>query len=181
MIRKIIISCIAATSLILFSTQAFALLNFSVGVPLSHSMTGQFIGGDDIESEGVSGTFVQIGVPILPGIGMDNIESKVGSDIKIATTIYNLYYLLPIPVINLTFGVGVGSTEFKCEGCSSLYDKGATSQWYTSFGMPIMPLFDLHLSYRSVSSKIEMITGSDKGKKDDVGGNVMGLGIGFNF
>ena len=77
MVRKIIISCIAATSLILFSTQAFALLNFSVGVPLSHSMTGQFISGDDIESEGVSGTFIQIGVPILPGIGMDNYKTKI--------------------------------------------------------------------------------------------------------
>ena len=53
MIRKIIISWIAATSLILFSTQAFALINFSVGVPLSHSMTGKGVSGDDIESEGV--------------------------------------------------------------------------------------------------------------------------------
>ena len=182
MIRKIIISLIAATSLILFSTQAFALINFSVGVPLSHTFTkAEDSEGNSIKSDGVSGTFIQVGIPILPGIGMDNIETKLkDSDRKIATTIFNLYYLLPIPVINLTLGAGVGSTEFKCEGCSSLYDKGATSQWYTSFGFPIIPLFDLHLSYRSINAKVKG-KGLAEGKEIDFSSNVMGLGIGFNF
>ena len=90
---------------------------------------------------------------------------------------YNLYYLLPIPIINLTIGVGTGSTTFKCSGCDAYFDKGSASQWYASFGMPIIPLFDLHLSYRSVSSKIKIIPGGEH----DLSGNVMGLGIGFNF
>ena len=174
MIRKIIISCIAATSLVLFSTQAFALINFSVGVPLSHSFS------KDIESDGVSGTFIQIGIPVLPGIGMDNIETKLkdtNPEMKLATTIYNLYYLLPIPVINLTFGAGVGSTELKCSYCAANFDKGAATQVYASLGFPIIPLFDLHLSYRSVSSKVKIKSGGEH----DMGGNVMGLGIGFNF
>ena len=179
MVRKIIISCIAATSLILFSTQAFALINLSVGVPLSHTFTKEDAGGNKIETDGVSGTFIQIGIPILPGIGMDNYETKVkDTDTKIATTMYNLYYLLPIPVINLTFGVGVGNTEVKCETCSAIYEKGGATQFYASFGFPIIPLFDLHLSYRSVSSKIKAKSGD---AEHDFGGNVMGLGIGFNF
>ena len=174
MIRKIMISCIAATSLILFSTQAFALINFSVGVPLSHSFS------KDLESDGVSGTFIQIGIPILPGIGMDNIETKLkDSDIKIATTMYNLYYLLPIPVINLTLGAGVGSTEIKCDACSAAYDKGGAVQGYASFGFPIIPLFDLHLSYRSITSKVKGKSSSTE--EVDLSGNVMGIGIMFNF
>ena len=183
MIQKIIISFIAATSLILISTQAFALINLSVGVPLSHTFTKL----DDTESDGVSGYFIQIGVPILPGIGMDNYKTKIkctgcSIDLDLETTMYNLYYLLPIPIINLTIGVGAGKTKFLCDGADCDWqDGGSATQWYTSFGFPIIPLFDLHLSYRSVSSKIETTTGSDKGKKDDVGGNVMGLGIGFNF
>ena len=181
MIRKIIIRCIAATSLILFSTQAFALINLSVGVPFSHTFTKEDDGGNKIETDGVSGTFIQIGIPILPGIGMDNYETKVkDSDTKIATTMYNLYYLLPIPVINLTFGVGVGNTEIKCETCSAIYEKGGATQFYASFGFPIIPLFDLHLSYRSVSSKVKG-KGANEGNDVDLGGNVMGLGIGFNF
>ena len=124
MIRKIIISFIAATSLILFSTQAFALINLSVGVPLSHTFTKEDAGGNKIETDGVSGTFIQIGIPILPGIGMDNYETKVkDSDTKIATTMYNLYYLLPIPVINLTLGAGVGSTKMVCSYCERNFDK----------------------------------------------------------
>ena len=177
MIRKIFISCIAATSLILFSTQAFALINFSVGVPLSHT----FSSSDIRESDGVSGTFIQIGIPILPGLGMDNYETKLkDSDTKIGTTIYNLYYLLPIPVINLTIGAGVGSTEVKCETCSTFYEKGGAVQGYASLGFPIIPLFDLHLSYRSITSKIKG-KGLLDGTEVDVSGNVKGIGIMFNF
>ena len=174
MIRRIMISCIAATTLILFSTQAFALINFSVGVPLSHTFS------KDTESDGVSGTFIQVGIPILPGIGMDNIETKIkDTDYKMATTIYNLYYLLPIPVINLTLGAGVGSTEVKCDCCSSPYDKGGVVQGYASLGFPIIPLFDLHLSYRSITSKVEGKSSSTE--EADFSGNVMGIGIMFNF
>ena len=183
MVRKIIKSCIAATSLILFSTQAFALINFSVGVPLSHTFTGKYNGGDEVKSDGVSGYFIQIGVPILPGIGMDSYKTKLkdwSNPTDLETSIYNLYYLLPIPVINLTLGVGVGSTEIKFSGSEKYFDKGPASQVYASLGFPIIPLFDLHLSYRSVSSKVK-IKDSAGGGEHDMGGNVMGLGIGFNF
>ena len=176
--KKIILTVFAASSLLLYSTQAFALLNFSVGVPLSHTFTGKYHNGGEVKSDGVSGAFIQVGVPLLPGIGMDSYKTKLKDNtptVEVATMIYNLYYLLPIPIINLTLGVGVGSTELQCGDCTA---KGSASQWYASFGMPIIPLFDLHLSYRSVSSKIKNKSGS---MEHDVSGNVMGLGIGFNF
>ena len=178
--KKIILTVFAATSLLLYSTQASALLNFSVGVPLSHTITGKASDGTEIKSDGVSGFFIQVGVPILPGIGVDSYKTKTkikNSTTDVATMIYNLYYLLPIPAINLTIGAGVGSTELQCSDCAALFDKGSASQWYASFGMPIIPLFALHLSYRSVSSKIKIISGGEH----DLSGNVMGLGIGFNF
>ena len=177
--NKIILTVFAASSLLLYSTQAFALLNFSVGMPLSHTITGKESDGTEIKSDGVSGIFIQVGVPILPGIGIDSYKTKLKDKtptVELATMIYNLYYLLPIPIINLTLGVGVGSTELQCSTCAA-FDKGSASQWYASFGMPIIPLFDLHLSYRSVSSKIKIISGGEH----DLSGNVMGLGIGFNF
>ena len=181
--KKIIISWIATTSLILFSTQAFALINFSVGVPLSHTFTGKNNNGTDIESDGVSGYFIQVGIPILPGIGMDSYKTGLNVDpgeeaVDLETSIYNLYYLLPIPVINITLGARVGSTELKCSYCAANFDKGPATQAYASLGFPIIPLFDLHLSYRSVSSKIKAKSGD---AENDFGGNVMGLGIGFNF
>jgi len=75
--KKIILTVFAASSLLLYSTQAFALLNFSVGVPLSHTFTGKTTSGSDMESDGVSGYFIQIGVPMLPGIGMDSYKTKI--------------------------------------------------------------------------------------------------------
>ena len=178
--KKIIITVFAASSLLLYSTPSFALLNFSVGVPLSHSFADTKVA----ESEGVSGYFIQIGVPMLPGLGMDSYETKLkctgcSKVPKLSTSMYNLYYLLPIPIINLTIGLGTGKTEYSYGGVA--IDDGAATQWYTSFGIPIIPLFDLHLSYRSISSKIESTSGNDKGTKYDYGGSVMGLGIGFNF
>ena len=176
--KKIILTVFAATSLLFYSTQAFALLNFSVGVPLSHTFTGKYHNGGEVKSDGVSGIFIQVGVPVLPGIGIDSYKTKLkDSTTELATMIYNLYYLLPIPIINLTLGAGVGSTEMQCGTCAASFDKGTANQWYVSFGMPIIPLFDLHLSYRSVSSKIKIISGGEH----DFSGNVMGLGIGFNF
>ena len=178
--KKIILTVFAATSLLLYSTPSFAVLNFSVGVPLSHSFADTKVA----ESEGVSGYFIQIGVPMLPGLGMDSYETKLkctgcDEEAKMSTAMYNLYYLLPIPIVNLTIGVGTGKIQHSYGGVAG--DDGAATQWYTSFGIPIIPLFDLHLSYRSISSKIESTSGNDKGTKYDYGGSVMGLGIGFNF
>ena len=177
--KKIILTVFAATSLLLYSTPSFA-FSISVGMPLSHTITGKMKGGEKIETDGVSGAFIQIGVPILPGIGIDSYKTKIKANAgntniahDLSTTIYNLYYLLPIPIINLTLGVGAGSTELQCAACSSAFEKGSATQWYASFGMPIIPLFDLHLSYRSVSSKIKIISGGEH----DFSGNVMGLDI----
>ena len=182
--KKIILTVFAASSLLLYSTPSFAVLNFSVGVPLTHTFTGNWADGTALESDGVSGYFIQIGVPMFPGLGMDSHKAQIkcplcDDPIYVSTTMYNLYYLLPIPIINLTIGLGTGKSKFESGGEAG--DDGTATQFYTSIGMPIIPLFDLHLSYRSISSKIESTSGSDKGQKSDVGGNIMGLGIGFNF
>lgn len=170
----------AASSLLLYSTQAFALFNLSFGVPLSHSFSDSNVA----ESDGVSGYFIQVGVPLLPGLGMDSYETKLkcagcDKEAKISTSMYNLYYQLPIPIVNLTLGIGAGKTQQLWGGVA--LDDGAATQFYANVGIPIIPLFDIHLSYRSISSKIESTSGSDKGTEYDYGGSVMGLGIGFNF
>ena len=186
---KIILTAFAASSILFASTQAYAaLLNFSAGVPFSHSITGKSADGTTNVPDGTSGVFIQIGLPLLPGIGIDNYKTKLKSGtctgcwnipIDLATTMYNLYYILPIPIINLTVGAGIGTTEYQCAGCGEDFDKGSASQWYASIGMPIIPLFDMHLSYRSISAK--NIKWKDGSEKEDNSGNVMGLGIGFNF
>ena len=182
--KKIILAVFAATSLLIYSTPTLA-FSLSVGVPIGHTYTGEVAAGStQNESDGSSGYFLGVQLPFAFGIGMDSYKTKIkcstcDKEVHVSTTMYNLYYQLPIPIITLTIGLGTGKTQLESGGVAG--DDGAATQWYTSFGIPIIPLFDLHLSYRSISSKIESTSGSDKGKKDDTGGNVMGLGIGFNF
>ena len=188
--KKIILTVFAATSLLLYSTPSFA-FSISVGVPFSHSLTGKNTDGSEKKVKSVSGFFIQAGLPLLPGLGIDKYTTKSKDNVfEFETNMYNLFYLLPIPIVNLTFGLGMGTTELKCPAgtysaqgiaadCSGIYDKGSASQWYASIGMPIIPLFDLHLSYRSVSAK--NIKWKDGRGKEDNSGSVMGLGIGFNF
>ena len=179
--KKIILTVFAATSLLLYSTQAFALLSVSVGVPLAYSSTQ---GGSNSNMEGY---FLGVQLPFALGLGMDSHKWKgeKPSTLELHTNMYNLFYQLPIPVINLILGAGTGSQELKCDdvgngtSCSDNYDKGSATQFYTSLGFPIIPLFDLHISYRMITSK--NVKAKESGAKLDYSGSVTGIGIAFNF
>ena len=181
---KIIITAFAASCLIFSSTQAFALFSISVGVTISQSFTAKDADGSKVaESDGVSGVFMHASLPILVGLGVDNYKTKLkdSGGIELATTMYDIFYLLPIPIINLTIGLGAGSTELLCTTCSAKYDKGKPTQWYASLGVPFfLPFFDMHLSYRSITSKIA-IKAAYGGGEVDLSGNVTGVGIMFSF
>ena len=179
--KKIILTVFAASSLLLYSTQAFALLSVSVGVPLGYSFT------DGDSNSNTEGYFLGVQLPFALGLGMDSHKIKATDDnpLELHTNMYNLFYQLPIPVINLILGVGTGSQSLECDdfgngkSCSDIYDKGSATQLYTSLGFPIMPLFDLHISYRMITSKNIKIKASEV--KADFSGSVTGIGLAFNF
>ena len=179
--KKIILTVFAATSLLLYSTQAFALLSVSVGVPLAYSSTQR---GSNSNMEGY---FLGVQLPFALGLGMDSHKSKGDppQETVLETNMYNLFYQLPIPVINLILGVGTGSQEYKCndvgngQSCSEALDKGSATQFYTSLGIPIIPLFDFHISYRMITSK--NIKWKVSEEKIDNSGSLIGAGFAFNF
>ena len=175
--KKIILTAFTAAILLLFSSPAYALFTVSAGVPFSHS----FADTEVAESDGVSGLFLAAKLPIMVGVGIETYKTKLkGSTTTLATSMYDIFYQLPIPIVNLTLGLGMGSTELQCVGCSTTYDKGTATQWYTSVGIPILPFFDAHLSLRRVSSKIKK-TAASGGTEYDLGGTVAGIGIAFGF
>jgi hypothetical protein len=178
--KKIILTAFTAASLLLFSSPAYALFTLSAGVPFSHSFNDTNVA----ESDGTSGVFLAAKLPIMVGVGIEMYDTKLkDSTTKLRTAMYDIFYQLPIPIVNLTLGLGLGSTELKCESCS-IYDKGTATQWYTSVGIPFLPFFDVHLSLRRVSSKIKTNAasgGTPKGTEYDVGGTVAGIGIAFGF
>ena len=194
--KKIILTVFAATSLLLYSTPSFALFSVSVGIPMSQTITGK----EADKSYGnapdkTSGYFLGVQLPFALGFGIDSYTTKFktdgsdgawakASDGGLKTNMTNIFYQLPVPVVNLIIGLGMGTTEYDCKsedgkGCSHHYDKGSATQWYASIGMPLIPLFDIHLSYRSITSK--NIKSTNSGKKDDNSGSVTGVGIAFNF
>ena len=179
--KKIILTVFAATSLLLYSTPSFA-ISLSVGVPI-----GASIPGDDgtAETDGTSGYFLGVQLPFGLGLGMDSHKTKFkdSSTLKVATSMYNLYYQLPVPVVSLILGLGTGNSNYDCPDsgggtCAEIFDKGAATQWYTSIGFPIIPFFDIHLSYRSITSKNIK---APNGTKYDVSGTITGIGLAFNF
>ena len=193
--KKIILTVFAASSLLLYSTPSFALLSVSVGIPMSQTITGTVGGAASYDRtygnapDKTSGYFLGVGFLSL-GLGIDSYTTKfktgnctgcwsAGVDAGLKTSMTNLFYLLPVPVVNLIIGLGTGTQEYDCTICSQYYEKGSASQWYTSIGMPIIPFFDIHLSYRSITSK--NIKFKSDGVKDDNSGSVTGLGLAFNF
>ena len=171
--KKIILTVFAASSLLLYSTPSFALLSVSVGMPVSLECE------ETCETDSLSGYFLGVQLPFALGLGIDNIKHKSkGDTLAGVIDIYNIFYQLPIPVINLIFGLGVGSTSVEGDG-SEDWGKGSASQWYTSIGLPILPLFDFHISYRSITTKdLELPDGR---KTDSSKSTVMGAGFAFNF
>ena len=179
--KKIILVVFAASSLLLYSTPSFA-ISLSVGVPIGASIKND--AGSEV-ADGASGYFLGVQLPFGLGLGMDSHKTKFKDDstLKVATSMYNLYYQLPVPVVSLILGLGTGNSNYDCPDsgggtCAEIFDKGAATQWYTSIGFPIIPFFDIHLSYRSITSK--NIKDPD-GSKYDVSGTVTGIGFAFNF
>ena len=176
--KKIILTVFAATSLLLYSTPSFA-ISLSVGVPIGASIKGD--DGSEV-ADGASGYFIGVQLPFGLGLGMDSHKTTLKGDndpaVKVATSMYNLYYQLPVPVVSLILGLGTGDSNFDGEN-AKYYDKGAATQWYTSIGFPIIPFFDIHLSYRSITSK----NVKEKGGTDnpDLSSTITGIGLAFNF
>ena len=206
--KKIILTVFASSSLLLYSTPSFA-FSLSVGMPVGSTITGEKPAGwaTNYKSEGVSGYFLGVQLPFAVGLGLDSYKTNLKvdpgeSELKLATSMYNLYYQLPVPVINLIIGIGTGKHTMECATCKEGYmhpfsydstgdgtkDKtifsnygyksGSVSQWYASIGMPIMPLFDIHLSYRSITSKNIEYGGATK---LDFSSTITGIGLAFNF
>ena len=179
--KKIILTVFAASSLLLYSTPSFA-ISLSVGVPIGASIKND--AGSE-EADGASGYFLGVQLPFGLGLGMDSHKTKFkDSTVKVATSMYNLYYQLPVPVVSLILGLGTGNSNYDCPDsgggtCAEIFDKGAATQWYTSIGFPIIPFFDIHLSYRSITSKNVKYKAS--GNKEDVSGTITGIGLAFNF
>ena len=190
--KKIILTAFTATTFLFPFTSVFAdPLTISLGIPQEHTFSEKNESGSKIETDGSSGYFLGIKFPVGFGLGIDSYKTKFKGDTsKIVTFMYNVFYQFPIPVINITIGLGSGKTMLDCNVCEedytdpesgykTGYKAGEASQWFTSLGIQITQLIDIHVSFRSVTNKkIEQVY---NGAKVNYSGNVTGIGLAFSF
>ena len=190
--KRLILTAFSATSLLLSSSPIFAApLTVSLGIPQEQTFTEKNKSSSKIEADESSGYFLGIKFPVGFGLGIDSYKTKFkGDTTKIVTFMYNVFYQFPIPVLNITIGLGSGKTELDCNACAedytdpesgkkTGYKAGEASQWFTSFGIQLTQLIDIHISYRSVTSKkIEQVYSETK---VNYSGNVTGVGLAFSF
>lgn len=193
MIRKKLTSVLIALIIICtFNYTVFAeFFSISVGIPVVHTFTDNWSGsGKKIESDGVSGAMLHIKFPIMVGLGIESHETSLKqpvstfplSDMKLITNLIDVFYFLPIPVVNITLGLGVGNVSLECTtnsgNCSDNYEAGIATQLWGQLGFPVIPLIDVHVSYHAISAKV-------KGKENidnlSFGGSIVAVGFALVF
>lgn len=193
-LKKLVTVAAALIMAVSLSSNAFAeLFSVSIGIPIQHTFTSEWDGGDTVESDGVSGAMVHVKFPVMLGIGYETYQTNIKSfndaqidDISLAINMLDLFWLTPIPIVNFTIGVGIGTTTFDCkyangDSCSDVYEAGGFAsayQWYAQLGFNFLPFLDAHLSYHGVTAKVKE---KDSGDTSSFNGNVIGLGVAFIF
>lgn len=191
-IKKTLSLFLIGMTALIFSGSAFAeILSFSAGVPVYHTFKDLKIKWDDsaredteLEADGIpSGMMIHANIPFFPGIGYENYETKLkkksgfdfGDDMKLKTTLYDIFYLLPIPIVNITIGGGFGNAKITTSDGDS--DSGMITQYFVQVGLPVLAVFDLHVSYHTINGKVKM----DDADDIDISGNTAAIGVAFVF
>ena len=181
----------SSASTFLHSNLSFAdPYTISIGIPQNYTFAEKNDDMGKLEDDGSRGYFVGLKFPFGIGLGIDTYKTKLKRENSyVVTEMYNIFYQLPLPVLNLTIGLGSGKSKLDCRTCSedntdgegkkTGYKIGATSQWYSSIGIQLVRIIDLHVSYRSITNK--KIEQDHNGKNIDISGNVSGIGIAINF
>ncbi|OGG93048.1 MAG: hypothetical protein A2527_14015 [Candidatus Lambdaproteobacteria bacterium RIFOXYD2_FULL_50_16] len=167
-------------ALFLFSGPAQAEF-FSIGVDAPVAFA--FNDSDTHKTDGMpSGYMLSAKLPILVGFGVENysVPMQADFDLSVDVNFYDLFYTLPIPFINLTFGYGFGSLEYKCtyQNICDSFDKANASQAIGQIGIPIALLFDLHVGYRKINATLKE---NQTGTSTDWAATATSVGISFGF
>lgn len=196
MILKKLFTLLASVLILFgFSSNAFAeLFSISAGIPVQHTFNAEWdsaLGGDAVESDGVSGYMFHVKFPIMFGVGLETYTTKIKDpdlieNVELSTTLYDVFWLTPIPIINFTIGAGAGTAKLECDvigggKCSDKWEDGgfgSTTQLWAQLGFPIFPFIDIHASYHVVSTSLK---GKDSNSDSTLNGNVIGIGAAFIF
>jgi len=107
------------------------------------------------------------------GVGLEDYKmSDATSSVKFS--MLDVSYLLPIPIINLTGGVGFGNVNLETTSGAGL--SGTAGQYWVSLGMTILAVVDLHVGYHKVTAAVH-----NGPFTANLGGKMMSVGAMINF
>lgn len=177
--KQLIVALAAVAALGWLATPAQADF-FAVGYDLPVSVTVDGETGKDI-----SGYKLTLATPIAVGLAWESYEASFEGDnteLRIDFNIYEVFWDLPVPLVNIQIGGGLGTAQSELtepSGFDDLYDDASLTQFYVSVGLPIAVLFDVHVGYHSFSGKAE----SNHALVDDLDlvGNMVSVGAKVGF
>jgi len=164
----------------LLTSIARADMRVGIELPLSYNFK-EANDGSSLDADGIpSGYILLAQLPFFSGgVGMESYEIKLDQegDNKISLLVADAFYILPVPVINISLGVGYGTVEVLGDNTAS-YEKTNCSQYFLRFGVPFGPLFEVIGSYHNVFARV-------KKKNSDTlleaGGTLTTVGITMGF
>lgn len=168
MLRKLLAVLIPPLVMILMGSSAQA-IGVYADIPVQFKFTK-----DCTQDCSYSPTGLKVGV-LLPsdiGLGLESYTIHSNAD-TIKFDLFDVSYLLPIPIVNITVGGGFGHVNYNSGGQD--YTGNATQFWFSA-GFPIIPLFDLHIGFHKVDSSIH-----DNATTLRFNGNMISAGALFRF
>ncbi len=166
--RKLIAMLVVLPAVLVAAGTAHA-IGFYADVPVQYEFTE-----DCLVDCKQSATGVKAGV-LVPGdigIGLETYTVHVNA-LTVTFDLLDVSWLLPIPVVNLTLGLGGGNVSQEIAGTEQ---SGRAAQLWASLGYNIIPLFDLHLGYHVVDATVH-----DGPITNDFGGRMISFGAAFTF
>ncbi len=142
---------IACMALLILPGAAYAdFFSVGAGVPMNRSFSSSDMNNATVDK--VSGSRIFARLPFLLGFAVDSVKTTLGDTTSTSTNnlqenYYSVYYTLPIPLIEIGFGAGVGSSEITN---SSYYKKGTGTLTYLTVGYSF-GLVALHYGLHNVS------------------------------
>ncbi len=139
---------------VLFASPAKAdLVSVTLDVPTNFSFDETNV---DVVDD-VSGYKIGINLPVLPGLAIENYTVTTKGDVVLDFALYDVYVDLPIPVINISLGVGIGKVTLPQEEIES----ADVSQVFLELGWPIFGVADIHLGYHQISGDLKAPSGEE--------------------
>ena len=177
--KRLAIALVSGIVMVAAATSAHA-LSVSADFPLQYTYNNA-----NQSADSVSGIKLGVKLPILVGLGLETYTVTTDANAATSAPEYNLgvqfldfFYELPIPIINIAAGLGIGTLSFEDGSGVTTYNNGLATQYFVSMGYSFIPLIDLHLGYHVVKGSVEEKTSKEK---TDMGGTMLSLGLRIGF